>query len=129
MTWIEALREFFQRIEAPLSVILNANGCREGWIQRKIFCHFRPTDATFKVNCSHASNRIKHDIVCGRPESLVAEMKVYGLHGYLEKNLYGGNLAAYQPPSKDHRIPVTLDTILKLQPTPGSYLYMCGDCH
>ena len=122
MTWIEALREFFQRIEAPLSVILNANGCREGWIQGELFRHFRPTDATFKVNCSHASNRIKHDIVCGRPVSLVAEMKVYGLHGYLEKNLYGGNLAAYQPPSEDHRIPVTLDTILKLQPTPGSYL-------
>ena len=116
MSWVERLRAFFQEIEAPLSVILNAEGCREGWIQGELFRHFRPTDPSFNVNCSHASKRIKHDIVNGKPVALVAELKVYGLRGYCDKNLYGGSLAAYQPSSDDRRIPVDLDTIVKLEP-------------
>ena len=110
------LGAFFEEIQSPLSFVLNADGCREGWIQGELFRHFRPTDPSFNVNCSHASKRIKHDMVCGTPVALVAELKVYGLRGYCDKNLYGGSLAAYQPLPADRRIPVDLDTIIKLEP-------------
>ena len=123
MSWIEPLGAFFQEIQAPLSLVLDAEGCREGWIQGELFRHFRPNDASFNVNCSHTSKQVKHDIVCGNPASLIAELKVYGLRGYYPKNLYGRNdLSQFQPSRDGARILLTLDTLAALQPEPRSYL-------
>ena len=36
-TWPQFFTEFFDHSEAALSVVLNASGCREGWIQGEFF--------------------------------------------------------------------------------------------
>ena len=40
MSWIKPLQAFFDRISDPLSFILNAEGCREGWLQGELFRQF-----------------------------------------------------------------------------------------
>jgi len=123
MAWVEPLQEFFREIEAPLSFVLNAEGCREGWVQAELFRRFRPGNPTFNVNCSLTSRHAKHDIVSGAPPSLVAELKVYGLSGYYPKNLYGkSNVSAFHPAPGGERVFVTHEMIEALQPEPRSYL-------
>ena len=122
MAWVRRLQMFFREIEVPLSFVLNAEGCREGWVQAELFRRFRPRNRTFNVNCSLESRQAKHDIVSGTPPSLVAELKVYGLSGYYTKNLYGkSNVSAFHP-SGDERVAYTREMIEALNPQPGSYL-------
>src|SRR5947208_155416 len=89
MSWPDRLITFFREIASPLGVILNASGCREGWIQGEMFRHFSPGNNGFSVNCSYANSRMKHDLHCKKPTEVVAELKVYGYRGYYHKNICG----------------------------------------
>jgi hypothetical protein len=123
MDWGQELFEFFHEIELPLSQILGADGCREGWLQGELFRRFRPEHPTFMVNCSISSRREKFDLVWGTPPQFVAEIKVYGLHGYYNKNLCGkSNIDPFLPVSGQDRTFISQENLRELQPEPRSYL-------
>jgi hypothetical protein len=89
MSWPDRFLALFCEIASPLAVVLNAEGCREGWLQGEFYRHFRTPENGFRVNCSYCDSRTKHDLYCERPTEMAAELKVYGLSGYYTKNLCG----------------------------------------
>src|SRR4051794_207616 len=98
MSWAEQILAFFGEIASPLAIILNAEGCREGWLQGEFYRHFSTPENGSRVNCSFCDNRVKHDLYCERPTEMAAELKVYGQSGYYTKNLCGqSNISRFLP--------------------------------
>jgi hypothetical protein len=123
MTWSIRFLAFFDEIASQLAVVLNAEGCREGWLQGEFYRHFRTPENGFRVNCSYGGSRTKHDLFCERPIQMAAELKVYGLSGYYTKNLCGqSNISQFLPGTDEARRFLSLDEIERLEPAAGSYL-------
>jgi hypothetical protein len=57
MSWLEEFFRFFRKAQRPLSMILDAEGCREGWLQGEFYRHFWTQENGFRVNCSHCDKR------------------------------------------------------------------------
>ncbi len=64
MSWPDRFLALLADIARPMAVVLNADGCREGWLQGEIYRHFAPRHNGFRVNCSYRSGRVKHDVYC-----------------------------------------------------------------
>lgn len=123
MSWPEQFLAFFRKVEAPLGVILNADGCREGWLQGEFFRHFRTPESGFLVNCSYCEKRVKHDLHCHLPTEMISGLKVYDLCGYYNKNLHGrSNIKRFLPAVAGGRVFLSSSAIQKLGPAPRSYL-------
>jgi hypothetical protein len=123
MSWSDRFLTLFAEIAGPLADVLNADGCREGWLQGELYRHFRRHSNGFRVNFSYRSGRVKHDLYCSPPNEMVAELKVFGLRGYLNKNLCGqSNIDRFLPAVAGTRVMLRRDEIDRLQPASGSYL-------
>jgi hypothetical protein len=123
MPWANRFLALFSEIASPLSVVLNADGCREGWLQGEFYRYFRTPGNGFRVNCSYCDNRVKHDLYSVRPTEMAAELKVYGLMGYYTKNLYGRSyISRFVPQVPGNRLLLSQEEIGDLQPAPSSYL-------
>lgn len=104
--WIEGFRELFKSIEDSLPVVLDAAGCREGWIQGEAYKFFRNCGDAFYVNTETIKNPSdtgyqKADFASyesqedDAPLLFIGELKVFGTHGYCTKNLTGGPLRPF----------------------------------
>jgi hypothetical protein len=110
MTWPDRFLEFFQKIEEPFSVVLGADGCREGWLQGEFYRRFQ--DNGVQVNSSNSGR--KHDLHCQFPTEMLAEIKIYktDIRGRRIKDRVKAKGAA----------PLSIDDIDDLRPPEGSYL-------
>ena len=123
MSWPERFLTLFSEIALPLTDILTAEGCREGWLQGEFYRHFHTVENSFRVNSSYCDSRAKHDLYCEQPTKMVAELKVYGLSGYYNKNLCGmSNISQFLPATSGGRLFLSQDAIGCLEPAAGSYL-------
>jgi hypothetical protein len=123
MSWPDRFLALFGEIAPSLAVVLNAEACREGWLQGEFYRHFRNSEDSFRVNCSYCDSRTKHDLYCEQPTEMVAELKVYGLSGYYTKNLCGqSNISQFLPTTSGERKVLTQEEIERIEPATGSYL-------
>ena len=100
---VRSFLALFAEIARRMAVVLKADGCREGWLQGEFYRHFRPQYNGFRVNCSYRGGRVKHDLYCPLPNEMVAELKVYGMRGYFNKNLCGqSNIKRFLPTAAAH---------------------------
>jgi len=92
---VEELRRFFQKIAQPLSEVLDAAGCREGWLQGELYrwFHKQPQYSRFRVNSLNIGQRRTADFDADTPIPLVGELKIIGKF-YERKCITGGSLAA-----------------------------------
>ncbi len=112
MNWVDRFFDFFRQIEPSLGIGLNANNCREGWLHGEFFRHFITADNGFLVNCRYYDDGPEHDLYCGLPTEMIAEVKVYGQRGYSNKNFCGAHdLTRLLPPTPGARVPVTFEEI------------------
>jgi hypothetical protein len=102
--WIRDFKEFFESRTDELGTVLDAIGCREGWLQAEAFRFFRSKNVAMYTNylvlpgVSGKKNR-KADFAVYRSDAddaqldLVAELKVYSERGTYPKGLTGGDLS------------------------------------
>jgi len=96
-SWPLLFKSFFYKIRSVLPIILEAEGCREGWVQAEAYKHFNNM-----LQYSFFVNRYKYidvnghfkgkaDFFCGEDREtadMVAELKVLGDY-FLPKNING----------------------------------------
>jgi hypothetical protein len=88
--WLKFFVKTIGDIKNPLSVVLSASGCREGWLQGEIFRAGRKYD--LRVNEFRLGKRQTADISCGKGPSMLAEIKIVGanylpkMQGYVESD-------------------------------------------
>ncbi len=112
MKWIDLIEQVFDSIREPLSIVLNATGCREGWLQGEFYRHLIERDKDFRVNEYKIPPGGKADLNGKKPSPMVGEIKIYGVYGYQKKNIDGhSNIDMYLPIDKGHRIDVTEEHI------------------
>ncbi len=112
MKWIDLFEQVFNSIAEPLSVVLNATGCREGWLQGEFYRHLIERDKDFMVNEFEIAPRAKADLYGEKPSRMVAEVKVYGVWNYYQKNIDGhSNIDMYLPIDEGQRIDVAEEHI------------------
>ena len=75
--WLAHFERFFQHVAAPLGVVLDADGCREGWLQGELYRYGRGNPPRLSTNASTSSRRRKFDLLCKSPP-MVAEIKICG---------------------------------------------------
>jgi hypothetical protein len=103
-------------------VVLEATGCREGWLQGELFRRLSPLDLGFSVNTFQIPDG-KADISGTVPTRMAGEIKVYGISGYQNKNLAGySNIDEYDPGEYGLRRDWTWEEIASLAPAKGSFL-------
>ena len=125
MSWPDRLFALFAEIARPTAVVLNADGCREGWLQGEIYRYFHPKYNGFRVNYSQGSGRVKHDVYCPLPTEMIAELKVYGMRGYFNKNLCGrSNIKRFLPAVAGARVNLSQEEIDDL----GAAGYLADVC-
>lgn len=111
MTWPDLFLEFFQEIEEPFSVVLEAQNCREGWLQGEFYWRFQKNHV--QVNYSNSGH--KFDLRCRSPTEMLAEIKIYARndirHGRIRQFVKAKGGA-----------PLSLGDINDLQPPDGSIL-------
>ena len=61
MSWPKRFLGLFREIASQLGSILNANGCREGWLQGEFHLHFRAPKDGFRVNYSCDNTGAKYE--------------------------------------------------------------------
>lgn len=122
--WNDAFEAAFRHkhMLENLPTVLNATGCREGWLQGELYRLFRQSPSIdvpekvageFLVNSYAYSfdKRMKADF-CWKQSNgnyaMVGELKVLGIRTYQPKNLYGGGLEGFVTHRGD-RIQVTVE--------------------
>jgi hypothetical protein len=111
VTWPNRFLAFFREIEKHFSVILQAEGCREGWLQGEFFRHFRENGV--QVNYP-GLDRAKHDLYCKLPSEMLVEIKVY------VDDIRGTEIKRFVRSKGGD--PLSHADILNLDPPNGSYL-------
>ena len=71
MNWMIYFTDFFRQHSEHIQSILDAAGCREGWVQGAMFLHAR--DLHLKTNATHS----QFDLLCPDP-LMIAEIKICG---------------------------------------------------
>lgn len=103
--WIDIFKTVFANIQETLPIILNCDTCRELWLQGEIFRLINRYDLRFKVNEFPIEPHKKADFHGFRYGEMVGELKVYGLSGYYQKNIYGAhNIEEFIPKKNNGRI-------------------------
>lgn len=92
--WLDEIQTFFECVQESLAAILEAEACREGWLQAEMFRYFRPKFEGFAVNSFSLVGRARADFGCDAPNPIRGEIKVLG-GGYQSKVITGGSLAPY----------------------------------
>lgn len=82
MLWLNFFEASIGAIHKPLAVVLNAGGCREGWLQAELFRAGQRYD--LKVNHHSLGKGKKADLSCGDGPQMLAEIKIVGA-GYQSK--------------------------------------------
>ncbi len=109
-TWLDAFRSAFDGMAADLPVVLNARGCREGWIQAELFRRLSPSDPAFSVNFYSLNKGKTADLYGEIPSRMLAELKVLGTEGFYNKNLAGcSNLSLFLPAKEGDRVDLCAD--------------------
>ncbi len=80
--WLQFFAVTIEQIHEPLSTVLAASGCREGWLQGELFRAGREHD--LRVNEYSLGNRQTADVSCGDRPDMLAEIKIVGA-GYFSK--------------------------------------------
>src|SRR5690349_2094007 len=86
--WLTFFVNTIEAIREPLSVVLTASGCREGWLQGELFRAGREYD--LRVNEHNLGGRQTVDVSYGEGPAMLAEIKSIGanhqqkMQGYLE---------------------------------------------
>lgn len=116
-TWAATILDLIADFERELAEVLNASGCREGWLQGELFRRLRAKGIQdIRTNdYPYAGNvRVRADLWV--PEKMVAEIKVLGDSGFHPKVIDG--LASvrrlresYHPPGAGGRRTVTKENI------------------
>jgi hypothetical protein len=89
--WIKFFASTIESIQEPLTTILAASGCREGWIQGELFRAGRPFDV--RVNEYALGGRRTADVSSGEVPDMLAEIKIVGanyypkMQGYIESDV------------------------------------------
>lgn len=81
LDWLAHFEQFFLHIATPLAVVLDADGCREGWLQGEFYRYGRRHGPKLSTNTSTDSPQKKFDLLCGCPPML-AEIKIAGGNYY-----------------------------------------------
>jgi len=85
MDWLTYFKDFFSQHMAKLEVVLNAAGCREGWLQGEFFVDGQ--ELQIKTNATPK----KFDLLCSSPP-MIAEIKICGgdyapkMRGYIQED-------------------------------------------
>lgn len=74
--WEQFFLDFFDYAAESLGVVLNAWGCREGWLQGELYRAGRRRG--LRVNEFALGGNRKADLCCLEPPRMVAEIKVLG---------------------------------------------------
>lgn len=74
--WLSFFEQTIERIRDPLSTVLLASGCREGWLQAEFFRAGRSLN--LRVNEYPLGKRMTADLSHGRPIDMLAELKIVG---------------------------------------------------
>jgi len=86
MDWMGFFADAVDKIHKDLAeVVVNAAGCREGWLQGELFLAGR--ERGLRVNECAIGHRKKADLSFGDPPTMVAEIKIIGA-GYFPKQQY-----------------------------------------
>jgi hypothetical protein len=86
--WLKFFVKTIGEIKEPLAYVLNASGCREGWLQGEFFRAGKKYN--LRVNEYALGNWRKADLSCGAGPAMLAEIKVVGanylskMQGYIE---------------------------------------------
>jgi hypothetical protein len=72
--WLRFFDQTLAQIHRELAVVLDAPGCREGWLQGEFFRAGRKYDLA--VNTYPFGKRAKADLSAGDPVKMVAEIKI-----------------------------------------------------
>ena len=88
--WLEFFEHTITTIQEQLSVVLDASGCREGWLQGEFFR--AGVSRQLQVNRHSLGDGTKADLSCSEP-AMVAELKVVGaldstkMQGLIERDV------------------------------------------
>jgi hypothetical protein len=76
LDWLAYFEQFFRERAEPLAQILDADGCREGWLQGEFFLHGRHNKTGLQTNAGPR----KYDLRCDQPPMIpmIAEIKICG---------------------------------------------------
>jgi hypothetical protein len=74
--WLTFFVLTIEAIQKPLSEVLQASGCREGWLQGELFRAGQKHN--LRVNEYHLDNRQTADVSCGDGPDMLAEIKIVG---------------------------------------------------
>jgi len=122
-TWPSKFRTTFDALAPSLAVVLNAAGCREGWLQEELYRQLANQDPDFQVNTYELGPGKRADLHGIRPVPMIAELKVFGDRGFYNKNLDGrSNIDIYQTPMADARIDLTPEHLGRVHPSVDSLL-------
>ena len=96
--WFRALSAFFRGISGNLAEVLDAQSCREAWLQGEMFRWFRKHRQVgeFWTNAFSISKRCNADIGADTPFPMRGELKVLGAN-FGHKVLTGGALSPLLP--------------------------------
>jgi hypothetical protein len=89
--WLKFFVDTIGSINERLAVVVNAAGCREGWLQGELFIFGR--EHGLRVNRYSLGHRQTADLSCGEAPDMVAEIKIVGAHyfpkmrGYIEADV------------------------------------------
>lgn len=82
MDWIAFFTSFFERRKEAISRVLDARGCREGWLQGEIFIYAGELGLSLQTN----GKRQRYDLYSTSPP-MIAEIKIAG-GDYQPKNKF-----------------------------------------
>ncbi len=123
MGWIGEIEAVFDSIESEFAIVLDAAGCREGWLQGEFFHRLNQRDGTFRVNWFQLAKNSHADLYGELHGKMVAEIKIVGQRGYLKKNINGtSSIGAFLPDDPNGRIDITPSLLEQVNEKEGSVL-------
>lgn len=130
--WIAFFVNTIEAIQDPLSVILHASGCREGWLQGELFRAGRQYGV--RVNEYGLGKRQTADVSCGEAPDMLAEIKIVGadyfpkMQGFIESDVE--RMRAVSTPGTQ-RFMILIIPRSEAKTKLGEYLHSCSfsaDC-
>ena|GEM_PF-2148225 len=76
--WPSLFLSVFESVSNTLSIVLQAAGCREGWLQGEFFRYGHSLNIPIDVNDFDLGNRQKADLSSDHHPKMVAEIKIVG---------------------------------------------------
>ncbi len=106
MKWTTIFKRFFESHKSDIDTILDAQGCREEWVQGEMFLH--APSGSLQTNATLH----KYDLVSDVNPGMLAEIKICG--------------GDYQEKMKD-LIAADVDKLAKAPPGPAKYIILVID--